>query len=261
MNALSQKGAPHSRWPALKALLLQALVLLVVPWLLRAFDAPLSALSAAVLCGLLAAALSWWAGLRRWWLPVQLLFAPALLFAARFELDYRLYLGALVLLGLIFGAVFRTQVPLYLSGRRVWEALSLELPAPAAAAQFSFVDLGCGVGGLLPYLAARHPQGDFHGVELAPLPALIAWLRTRLGRLPNCHVRWGSLWACDLAAYDVVFAFLSPVPMPALWLKARREMRPGSLFISSSFAVPGQSPDREVTVDDLRQTRLMIWKM
>jgi hypothetical protein len=74
-------------------------------------------------------------------------------------------------------------------------------------------------------------------------------------------VRWGSLWACDLAAYDVVFAFLSPVPMPALWLKARREMRSGSLFISSSFAVPGQSPDREVTVDDLRQTRLMIWKM
>jgi SAM-dependent methyltransferase len=249
------------RWPALTALLLQALVLLGVPWILRSLHAPLSAPGAALLCGVLAAALSWWAGLRRWWLPVQLLFAPALLLAARYEVDYRIYLGALLLLALIFGAVFRTQVPLYLSGRRVWEALSLELPAPATGSRFSFVDLGCGVGGVLCYLAARHPQGDFRGVELAPLPALIAWLRAHLGRLPNCRVRLGSLWSCDLAHYDVVFAFLSPVPMPELWLKARREMRAGSLFISSSFAVPGELPDREVAVEDLRRTRLLIWRM
>jgi SAM-dependent methyltransferase len=249
------------RWPALTALLVQAFVLLSVPWLLRVLHAPLSAPAAALLCGALAAVLSWWAGLRRWWLPLQLLFAPALLLAARYEVDYRFYLGALLLLALIFGAVFRTQVPLYLSGRRVWEALSLELPAPAAGTRFSFVDLGCGVGGVLRYLAARHPEGDFQGVELAPLPALIAWLRVRLARLPNCRVRWGSLWSCDLAHCDIVFAFLSPVPMPALWLKARREMRPGSLFISSSFTVPGELPDREVAVEDLRHTRLLIWKM
>jgi hypothetical protein len=250
---------PPARWPALKALLLQALVLVVVPWLLRTLHAPLEALAAACLCGAIAALLSYWAGLRRWWLPLQLLFAPALLLAAHFELDYRIYLGALLLLVLVFGAVFRTQVPLYLSGPRVWEALSRELPAPVAGARLQFVDLGCGIGGLLRYLAARHPHADFHGVELAPLPALIAWLRVRLARMPNCQVHWGSLWPCDLARYDVVFAFLSPVPMPELWLKARREMRPGSLFISSSFAVPGQSADREVQVDDLRQTRLLIW--
>jgi SAM-dependent methyltransferase len=249
------------RWPALTALLLQALVLLLVPWILRQLHAPISALAAAGLCGLSAAFLSWLAGLRRWWLPLQLLFAPALLLAAGFELDYRLYLGALLLLALVFGAVFRTQVPLYLSGPRVWEALSQELSSTCAARRFRFVDLGCGVGGLLRFLAARHPEGEFYGVELAPLPALVAWSRTRLARRHNCHVRWASLWSTDLAGYEVVFAFLSPVPMPELWLKARREMRPGSLFISSSFAVPGQSPDREVLVDDLRHTRLLIWRI
>lgn len=258
----SSPDRPESapRWSGLRALVVQALVLLLVPWVLRRLNAPLSALGAAALCGLIAALLSWGLGLRRWWLPVQLLFAPALLLAARLELDYRFYLGALVLFALVFGAVFRTQVPLYLSGRRVWKALSLELPMPTGG-RFSFVDLGCGVGGLLRYLAARHPLGDFDGVELAPLPALIAWLRARLARLGNCHIRWGSLWSCNLATYDVVFAFLSPVPMPELWLKARREMRPGTLFISSSFAVPGQAPDREVQIDDLRRTRLLIWRM
>jgi SAM-dependent methyltransferase len=261
MEAQPARPQALARWPALKALLLQALVLLLVPWILRSAHAPLSALGAALLCGAVAAGLSWWLGLRRWWLPVQLLFAPALLLAARYELDWRYYLGALLLLTLVFGAVFRTQVPLYLSGPRVWEALSAELPAAGASAGFRFIDLGCGVGGVLRYLAPRHPQGDFRGVELAPLPVLMAWLRMRVARLHNGHVRWGSLWSCDLAPYDVVFAFLSPVPMPQLWLKARREMRAGTLFISSSFAVPGQPADREVVVDDLRQTRLLIWKM
>lgn len=260
MNTPAAAGAAGPRWSPLRALLIQALVLLVVPWILRRINAPWSAYGAAILCGAVAALLSWWSGLRRWWLPVQLLFAPALLWAARAELDYRFYLGALVLFALVFGAVFRTQVPLYLSGRRVWEALSNELPA-AGGQRLAFVDLGCGVGGLLRYLAARHAQMDFHGVELAPLPALIAWTRARLARLANCHIRWGSLWSSDLAQYDVVFAFLSPVPMPELWLKARREMRAGTFFISSSFAVPGQAPDREVQIDDLRKTRLLIWRM
>ncbi len=260
MIATPPAGEARRHWSPLRALLIQALVLLLIPWILRRLDAPLSANGAAILCGAVAAALSWGAGLRRWWLPVQLLFAPALLLAARLELDYRYYLGALLLCGLVFGAVFRTQVPLYLSGRRVWEALAKELPV-SSERRFGFVDLGCGVGGLLCYLAARHPEGDFTGVELAPLPALIAWVRARAARLPNCRIRWGSLWSTDLSSTDVVFAFLSPVPMPALWLKARREMRPGALFISSSFAVPGQAPDREVQIDDLRGTRLLIWHM
>jgi len=139
---------------------------------------------------------------------------------------------------LVFGAVFRTQVPLYLSGRRVWEALSLELPAPPAAAHFSFVDLGAAWAGCCHIWQHDIRRGIFAALN-SPRSALIAWLRTRLGRLPNCQVRWGSLWACDLAAYDVVFAFLSPVPMPALWLKARREMRSGVCSSAAVLQCPG----------------------
>jgi len=76
MNALSHKGAPHSRWPALKALLLQALVLLVVA-------VAAASVRCALECTECRSAL-WRArrrlvvvrGLRRWWLPLQLLFAP-----------------------------------------------------------------------------------------------------------------------------------------------------------------------------------------
>ena len=74
-------------------------------------------------------------------------------------------------------------------------------------------------------------------------------------------MQWRSLWKVELAEFDVAFAFLSPVPMTALWQKALAEMRPGTLFISSSFGVPGQTPDRVIKVDDSRQTQLLVWQM
>jgi hypothetical protein len=59
----------------------------------------------------------------------------------------------------------------------------------------------------------------------------------------------------------VVFAYLSPVPMAELWEKARREMKPGSSFISNTFAVPEFPPQQTVQVDDLHHSSLYIWRM
>ena len=67
--------------------------------------------------------------------------------------------------------------------------------------------------------------------------------------------------AAQLDGVDVVYAFLSPAPMPALGEKARREMPPGSLFISNSFAVPDVEASDIVEIDDARQTRLYCYRM
>jgi hypothetical protein len=49
--------------------------------------------------------------------------------------------------------------------------------------------------------------------------------------------------------------------MPALWAKARREMRPGSLFVSLAFDVPGVEPEEIVPVSDQARHTLYVWKM
>jgi predicted O-methyltransferase YrrM len=49
----------------------------------------------------------------------------------------------------------------------------------------------------------------------------------------------GDYGRLDFADYDVVFAYLSPAAMPALWSKARAEMRPGTLLLSYEFPIPG----------------------
>jgi hypothetical protein len=147
---------------------------------------------------------------------------------------------------------------LYLSSNKVWHALEELLPPEN---DFRFADLGSGLGGVLTHLARVRPDGHYHGVESAPLPLLWSWLRIKLGGHRNCSVRWGSLWDCDLAEYDVVFAYLSPAPMERLWHKACGEMRPGTLFVSSTFSVPGQLPQRTIEVDDLHRSTLQVWKM
>lgn len=122
---------------------------------------------------------------------------------------------------------------------------------------FRLIDLGSGLAGTLVRLARAYPAARFVGVETAPLTFALSWLRCLPRR--NCQVHPLILWRVDLGEYDVVYCFLSPAPMAALWEKARAEMRPGAMLISNSFAVPGVEPAEVLSIDDWRGSRLLIW--
>lgn len=244
--------------PSAVALILQLAAFVIVVFSIRLFGLHSAPIISALLCGALAAVFSHFFGLARWWLFIQFLFAPALVLMLALAIPPGIFLAAFLVMLVVYWSTFRTQVPLYLSSHKVWQALETQLPA---GQPFTFVDLGSGLGGVLTHLSRAHPQGRYLGVEAAPLPFLWSWLRIRLGGYRNCSVQWGSMWDCDLSKHDVVFAYLSPVPMERLWQKARNEMRSGSLFISSTFPVPEQSPQRTVTVDDMHHSTLHIWQM
>lgn len=245
--------------PSILALLLQLAAFALAVLFARSTDLQLSPLQFAFFCGGIAAAFSRIAGLAGWWLLIQLLFAPALVLMLALHIPPGIFLLTFLILLVVYWSTFRTQVPLYLSSNQVWHALESQLPDPTATPEFQFIDLGSGLGGVLTHLARARPDGHYSGVESAPLPFLWSWLRTR--KYHNCNVHWGSLWNCNLAEYDVVFAYLSPVPMEKLWHKARTEMRPGSLFISSTFAVPDQTAHQTLQVADLHHSTLLIWRM
>jgi hypothetical protein len=247
--------------PSVAAMLLQCAAFFVTWLIVEITGLNPSLLQLAWLCGLIAALLSYVSGLAIWWLLIQLLFAPSLILVLAVKLPPVLFLGAFLLLLFVYWSTYRSQVPLYLSSKKVWHALENLLPAQVSDSGFQFVDLGSGLGGVLTHLARVRPDGFYVGVEAAPLPFLWSWLRIRLGRLRNSRVQWGNLWECDLSGYDVVFAYLSPVPMEKLWNKARAEMRPGTVFISSTFTVPDQAPRHTVQLDDLHNSTLLIWKM
>lgn len=210
---------------------------------------------AAVVTGAFAALLSKAVGLDPWWMAIQFLFAPAAFVGASAAVPRWLSLTLFLLLVFVYWSTFRSQVPLYLSSTRVRQALVPLLPS----GPFRFMDVGSGVGGVLTDLADARADGEYHGIESAPFPWLVSWLRIALKHRTNCHAHFGSLWNADLAPYDVVFAYLSPVPMAALWEKVQREMRPGSRFISNTFVVAAVPPEQQVEVNDLHQSTLFVW--
>lgn len=243
--------------PALKALVAQVVGFAVMAVsVASAVMPPDKPWALAIFWGGVAAAMSVAMRADNWWIPIHLCFAPALLFAIRFNVHPGWYLAAFVLLMLVYGSSFRTQVPLFLSNRDTMRLVADLLPAGQA---IRVLDLGSGTGGLLRALARRRPESHFVGIESAPMP----WLMSRIAArgLPNCEMRRGDFWAEPLARYDVVYAFLSPVPMPRLWRKARAEMRAGTLLISNSFEIPHAVPERIIHVGDHRGTRLYLYRV
>ncbi len=190
-----------------------------------------------------------------WWRLIHALFAPLAWLVAQWPVDPGWFLLAFGLLLLIYRGALNGQVPLYLTNTQTAVAIA-ELTADRAG--FSFLDLGAGVGSVLYPLAKARPDIRCTGVENAPATWLVGRLRT--AGLSNCDWRWGDIWQTDLAGHDVVYAFLSPVPMPALWQKVQAEMRPGSLFISNSFPVPEVEASKVIDVDDGRHTQLFCYR-
>lgn len=238
--------------PVRRALLSQALgAALAGGLILTVFPAlPAQPLTAAGLQGLSAAAFSLLLRSPVWWLPIHLGFMPLALLALGLRLPSWVWLAGFALLLLTFWRTDRSRVPLYLSNRPTADALATLLPATPA----TVIDLGCGDGGLLRRLAQARPDCRFVGYEHAPLPW--AWARFSCRRLPNVEIRYGDFWSQPLGDYGLVYAFLSPDPMPRLWNKARVEMNPGTLLVSNSFAVPNAEPTKAIDVADGRHTRL-----
>lgn len=249
-----------TRFPALLALISQ-LAGILSTWLLLWLLARLAGwtatpMLAAGLQGLLAALIGQRLGLPRWWLPINLCFMPGLVLTQGHTLPpWLLLCGFAVLLLLNWNALLE-RVPLYLTGSAAEQELHRRLDRLPAG--FRFVDLGSGLGGPLLRLARAFPQGHFVGVESAPLAFLVCRVRCLLQ--PNCHVYLRNFWREPLAPYDVVYCFLSPAPMPALWSKACAEMRADALLISNSFAVPDAEPDEVVPLDDWRHSRLLVYR-
>ncbi|HEY1043787.1 MAG TPA: class I SAM-dependent methyltransferase [Telluria sp.] len=232
--------------PAVRAVLIQAgafvPTLLIVYVAARVGLAP-GFVTAALVQGALAAGISWRLRLPPWWLPIQFLFPVLLLFAQSLAVPAWVYLAIFLLLLGSYWSTFRTRVPYYPSGREVWHAFDAALPQ---GRPLRVIDIGSGLGGFTLDLARRHPDWSVTGIELAPLPWLLSRLRatgTRARFLRGDYVR------LDFSEYDAVFAYLSPAAMPALWEKASREMRPGSLLASYEFPIPGHPPTRAANVN------------
>ena len=245
------------RAPAVQALLLQCAAFaptLLAVWLLASSGFAPTYVTVALCQGAFAALLSKWRRLASWWLPIQLLFPLALLGASTLGIPPWLFLATFIVMLAVFWSTFRTQVPYWASGPRVWTVVAGLLPTDRPV---SAIDIGSGLGGLVLELARRRPDGQFTGVELAPLPWLASWLRAKVTGSGARFVR-NDYEHFDFADFDVVFCYLSPAAMPALYAKCLAEMKTGSRLMSYEFIIHERQPDLVIPITH-SGTCLYVW--
>ena len=225
------------RLPAVRALSVQFLSLICVILLMVALsvgEIHIPFFCWIALQAFCAAGLSKLFRLESWWLLIQFCFPFALWVASSLHLPSEIYLAAFLFCVALYWTTFRTRVPYYPSGPATWRSVVGMLPA----APIRFIDIGSGFGGLVLYLARQRSDCNVVGIELAPLPWIVSRARAALSGSAARFLR-GDYTRQNFGDYDLVFAYLSPAAMPALWEKARAEMRPGSLLVSYEFAIPG----------------------
>lgn len=258
-------SSPAKFLPATLAIMLQLaalLCLLVLSWLMQwlavvyfQFELHLPVLVYVLLQALLAALFSWWLAMASWWRWIHAGFPLAMWLMVQLALPSEWYLLGFVVSLALFWTTFRTQVPFFPSKPAVWQQVAQLLPATPQR----MVDIGSGLGDLSMHLSKLRPDCMIEGVEIAPLPWLLSYLRARLRR-SAAKFSLGDYRALDFASYDLVFAYLSPAAMGELWQKAQLEMRAGSMLLSYEFDIPGVAATQIVSTGAGRPP-LYVWRM
>jgi len=224
-----------------------------VVYLQRAFSLPL--LFFVLLQAAISAVFAVWARMASWWRWIHAGFPLAIWLMAQLQLPSECYLlGFLVSLAL-FWTTFRSQVPFFPSRPAVWQQVGQLLPA----SKLRIVDIGSGLGDLSMHLSLLRSDCSIEGIEIAPLPWLLSYVRARLRR-STAKFKFGDYHALDFGAYDVIFAYLSPAVMSDLRQKAQLEMRPGSMLISYEFDIPGVVAT-ELVSTGFKRPPLFVWRL
>jgi hypothetical protein len=204
----------------------------------------------------LAAFFSFMLNMDWWWRAIQFFFPILVVLFASAKIPSYYYLLVFLVFALVYWSSFRTRVPYYPSKPSLLPAILELLPKEEP---INFVDVGSGMGGLLVELANVSKGSRFSGIEIAPFPWFVSFIR---GRYCKSGVRFifGDYERLHFSEFDVVFAYLSPAAMPGLWIKAKREMRSGTILLSYEFIIPDVEPDLCINRDSNDPT-LYLWRI
>jgi hypothetical protein len=252
--------------PATLAVLIQFAALLTVitiTWLVVFASAAyfgiglnISIFTLVLMQALLAASYSYLARMASWWRWIHLCFPLAAWAMFQWHIPNVVYLVGFVISLSLFWTTFRTQVPFFPSRPVVWQQVANIIPQDRP---IRLIDIGSGLGDMPMYIAKTRPDSQVEGIEIAPLPWVISFIRAKL-RSSSATFILGNYQALDFANYDVIFAYLSPAAMRTLWDKASQEMRSGSLLISLEFEIPGV-PEHIRIPGNPGAPEIYVWKI
>jgi SAM-dependent methyltransferase len=130
-------------------------------------------------------------------------------------------------------------------------ALVCGVDPPARANGFAWCDLGCGQGVTAAILAATHPRGTFHGIDMMPVHVEHARRLAAEATIANVRfhpVDFATAAGLDLPPFDYlvahgVYSWVDAESQAALRRFIDRHLKPGGLVYVSYNAMPGWASD------------------
>jgi hypothetical protein len=142
------------------------------------------------------------------------------------------------------------------TSRAVREVMLELLPESTSGVVY---ELGSGWGGLARAVARRCPRARVIGVEASVLPWAFAALVQGVARVPNLSFVRGDFHAQPLREADVLVCYLFTGGMRTL--AERGGFKPGAVLVSSTFALPGHTPETTVRARDLYGSPVYRYKL
>ncbi len=183
-----------------------------------------------------------------WWVYIHLTFPLIAGLLMLLNIPSNVYLAAFMVSTGLFWTTFITRVPFYPSKPVIWNQVAAIVPNNK---KIRMIDIGSGLGDLVFKVSELRPECEISGIEIAPIPWLISYLRKFFNR-SRATVRLGNYHHLDFSKYDVIFAYLSPAAMTALWTKAQAEMNEQSLLVSHAFEIANVQPS--MTIQESQST-------
>jgi len=126
--------------------------------------------------------------------------------------------------------------------------------------QGNIYELGSGWGTLLVHLAMKFPDSQVLGFETSPLPYYLSKLRLQGKNNSNVSVVKLDFFSMPLGEADLIVCYLYPGAMSRLKSKFETELKPGTLIVSNTFAIPGWTPEKVIEVNDLYKTKVYLYR-
>lgn len=111
-----------------------------------------------------------------------------------------------------------------------------------------FCDLGSSKGGFVLDIIERCPQLQITAVDNSLLRILISKLRAFVSNKKITFMK-GDIFKTDISKADLVYVYIPRVLLPKLATKLKKELRPGSVVITSRIAFPDWRPHELISKD------------
>ena len=203
-----------------------------------------------------AALLSYWMGLPKWWCWINALFPILVGIFQTFNWSSSIFLVGFLMLALFYWSNFLTRVPYYPSSEVVWSEIADLLPSDQAA---NVLEIGSGFGGFCLFIKKHKPDSTVVGVELSPIIWLYSHIRQLILKI-DCQFLRQDYRRMNFANHDLIFAFLSPAAMPALYLQAKKQMKSGAILASYCFEIPCAQNESVEEIEISYGKTLYVWR-